>query len=251
MQSQPLWVVGAPRSGTTFLGQMLNAHPKITLTIEARFFALLKQLVEVDCARPDLLSAEHHSRFSAFLKRSAGGLIERYYRDELGVETPIWGDKHPPYGDPVLLSGRDKERPPHWRSGSALPLIAEVLPDSKFIHITRAPNEVAHSLLRRGWVSSLAEGESVRHEYVEEIDRFFEQLGENGLRIDYGQLLARPEEVVASIAKFLGIAAAPMLTFLRSERRAPTPFSEPVRNLNEVYRRLEPSLATARNAAAE
>jgi hypothetical protein len=36
-----------------------------------------------------------------------------------------------------------------------------------------------------------------------------------------------------------------MIAFMHSERQAPTPFSEPVRNLNEVYRGLEPSLAGA------
>lgn len=239
MDSQSLWVVGAPRSGTTFLASMLNAHPQITLTVEGRLFALLKQLIEVDCARPDLLDVAHRDRFVAFLKQNAGDLIERYYREALGVDTVIWGDKHPSYGDPALLSGRQGSQPCQPVSGSALRLINEVLPNSKFIHIHRAPEQVAYSLHSRGWVSSMADGVAVRQQYVDEIEEFFTQVDDSRrLSLAYSKLLERPDEAAACIAQFLGIPVAPMLAFLRAERRAPTPFSEPVRDLGEVYRAL-------------
>lgn len=235
--SQPLWIVGAPRSGTTFIAAMFNSHPQVTLTNESRLFVLLKQLIEVDCTRPEMLDAAHRDRFVSFLKRNAGSLIERFYREELAVDTPIWGDKHPPYADPALLSRRPGGAAPLPRSGSALRLINEALPASKFIHIHRAPDQVAHSLVSRGWVTSHAEGVAVRNQYVDEIEGFFAEIAVNRrLSVGYSDMLRRPAQVAGQIARFLGIDAVPMLDFLNAQRQAPTPMSNPVRDLNEVYR---------------
>ena len=45
--SQPLFVIGSPRSGTTFFVQMLNCHPAIYITNETRIFVLLKDMIEI------------------------------------------------------------------------------------------------------------------------------------------------------------------------------------------------------------
>jgi hypothetical protein len=232
-------VVGAPRSGTTFLAALLNAHPHITLTVEGRLLALIKQVIEVDCQRDDLVDVAHQERFIAFLKQEAAGLIERYYRDALGVATPIWGDKHPPYGDPALLSGRTGAALQRPISGSALRLIDELLPESKFIHIVRESDQVAQSLLSRGWVNSFEDGLAVRNQYVDEIAGFFDKIdSRRRLTLAYATLLERPDEAADGLARFLGISSAPFMTFLDAERRAPTPFSEPMRDLGAVYRGL-------------
>lgn len=239
MQSQPLWIVGAPRCGTTFLTAVLNAHPQITLTAEARLFVLLKQIIEVDCERPDLLDGDYRDGFKDFLKRRAGALIESYYRDTLGVDTVIWGDKHPPYADPALLSGRDDSRMREPHSGSALRLIDEVLPQSKYIHIHRSPEQVARSLVSRGWTPSVADGIAVHRQYVAEVGAFFSRIdGRRCLTLPYADLLERPDDAAASVAQFLDIDAAPIAAFLDAQRRNPTPYSQPVRNLTDVYRAL-------------
>jgi Sulfotransferase family len=233
MRSQPLWVIGAPRSGTTFLQAVLNCHPAVTLTNEGRLLALLKQVIEVDCARPDLVEPVHRDRFTTFLKREAGALIERYYRSDLGVTTPIWGDKHPPYADPALLSGRNGDALVQPVSGSALALIREVLPSSKFIHIRRDVDGVARSLVARRWIGSISEGERVWRQYIDEIEGFFAATGPaRTLTIEYARLLEAPEESADTIARFLDLAdAAPFAAFLAAERKTPTPYSAPVRDL--------------------
>ncbi len=236
MRSQPLWIIGAPRSGTTFLTAVLNSHPEITLTNEGRLLALLKQIIECDCDRDDLVDVLQRDRFKAFLKRKLGTLIELYYREALGVETEIWGDKHPPYCDPTLLSGREGARCLQPQSGSALPLIRELLPNSKFIHIWRDPEQVAQSLLSRGWVASLADGQAVWRQYADEITGFLQNLDpDKQLTVPYCSLLEKPRDAVIAIADFLDADADHMIAFLKSERRKPTPFSQPVRNLHEVY----------------
>jgi hypothetical protein len=122
----PLFIVGSPRSGTTFLCSVPNAHPLIQLTNECRIFALLKDTLDVGSNRPDLLIRACHDRFSSFSRRTLGAWIERIYREELAMAAPIWEDKHSSYADSTVLSGRTGsiERLP--RSGSCLRLIREL-----------------------------------------------------------------------------------------------------------------------------
>jgi hypothetical protein len=237
MQSSPLFIVGAPRSGTTFLCSLLNTHPQIELTNECRIFALLKSMLEVDAHRPDLLGAIHRDRLEAFGRRTLGIWVEQYYREELGIGAPIWGDKHPAYGDPTVLSGRigAAERMP--RSGSCLRLIRDALPQARFIHIHRDPRHVANSLLHKRWAASLEDGVRVWSQYVGEIIGFFDELpAHQKLTLPYRCLVEDSSQTVAMIGHFLGLEdASPISEFLATQRHAPTPFSDPVTDIADLY----------------
>ncbi len=233
MQSQPLMIIGAPRSGTTFLCQVLNQHPLIQLTNESRIFVCLKDFIESRCERPDLLGAAFRERFIGFVHANAGAWVEDFYRQALGITAPIWGDKHPSYADPAVLSGRKGGVARLPRSGSCLRLIRGCLPTARFIHIHRDPRDVAHSLLGRGWTGSLAEGVQVWRQYVGEITEFLAETGrDRQLTIAYGDLTDRIGPSAAAIGRFLGLAEwTEIETFLLAQRRDPTPFSDPVTDL--------------------
>ncbi|HEY2020573.1 sulfotransferase [Paraburkholderia sp.] len=237
MDSSPLFIVGSPRSGTTFLCSVLNVHPLIQLTNECRVFALLKHTLEIGAHRPDLLGAGYRERFSSFSRRTLGPWVERFYREELGLTAPIWGDKHPPYADPTLLSGRTGSiaREPH--SGSCLRLIRELLPNARFIHIHRDPRHVANSLLHKHWIGSIEEGIRVWEQYVSEIIEFFDDIPtQHGHTVSYRSLIEDPYATAAGIGQFLDLAdAAPISDFLVSQRHRPTPFSDPVTDIADLY----------------
>jgi Sulfotransferase family len=238
VQSQPLMIIGAPRSGTTFLCHVLNQHPLVHLTNENRIFAFLKDMIEVRSARADLIGREFRDQFVAFIHRTGGEWVERFYREELRITTPIWGDKHPPYADPAVLSGRrgSLERQP--RSGSCLQLISTCLPATKFIHIHRDPMQVAHSLVRKGWTGSIDDGVRVWEQYVTEIVAFFGTLpSDRHLTLAYGDMLEQPETAAAAIGCFLRLSEwGPIEAFLHAQRQRPTPFSDPVTDLSDPYR---------------
>ena len=233
MTSQPLFVLGAPRSGTTFLRYALNQHPLVHLTNEARIFVLLKELLEERAAMPHLLDGDLRDDFSAFFRRNAGELVERFYREQLGIVTPIWGDKHPSYGDPAVLSGRDGATMNDPASGSCLELIRTALPHAKFLHIHRHPWQVAASMKRRGWVESRAAGVQVWHQYVREIDAFMATLPEaQGLHLSHAELTRHPATAAKQIGAFLGLGVvAPIERFLTAQSHRPTPFSSPTTDL--------------------
>jgi hypothetical protein len=207
------------------------------LTNECRVFALMKEMIDVGANRPDLLSAAYRDRFQDFSRRTLGAWVERFYREALGMSAPIWGDKHPPYADPALLSGRmgSVERLP--RSGSCLRLIREMLPHARFIHIHRDPGHVANSLMRKRWIGSIEDGVRVWGQYVGEIIDFFDELPQSqALTISYRNLIEDSGATVQGIGRFLGLAdASPIGDFLASQRHTPTPFSDPVTDIADLY----------------
>lgn len=235
--SQPLMIVGAPRSGTTFLCQTLNQHPDIALTNESRVFVQLKHMVEDQSARTDLIGEEFRAPYVDFIRRTAGEWVERFYRDALNIEARVWGDKHPPYADPTVLSGRQGAVPDRPESGSCLRLIREVLPRAKFIHIHRHPALVAHSLVRKGWIDSLQAGHEIWRQYMSEITGFFDELPDDRqFTISHAELLTQPDRSAREITGFLDLAdPAPIRRFLCRQRKAPTPFSEPISDLSASY----------------
>lgn len=217
---------------------VLNRHPLIQLTNECRSFVLLKGLIERSAVQPDLIGLEFQQNFTAFVHRHAGELIERFYREALGVTTPIWGDKHPPYADPTVLSGRDGSQPRLPQSGSCLRLIRNSLRSAKFIHIQRDPVQVARSLVRKRWTPSFADGINVWRQYVDEIAEFFAEIEPHQqLTIMYRELLTEPEAVAESIGRFLNLPGwAEIEHFLLEQHRRPTPFSDPSTDLSIAYR---------------
>lgn len=244
--SQPLMIVGAPRSGTTFLCHVLNQHPEIGITNEARVFADLKHRLDPATARDDLIGRDFQADWQDFQRRHAGAVIEQFYREQLGITTRIWGDKHPPYADPTLLSGRDDAIPAEPRSGACLDLIAAVLPTAKFIHIHRHPARVARSLARKGWISGFDAGLAIWRQYLSEIDAFLAGLPEHRqLTLAHDDLIEDADRAARDIAGFLDLAdSSPIARFLHAQRRRPTPFSDPVTDIGAA-----PSAATRRDEA--
>jgi len=68
-------------------------------------------------------------------------------------------------------------------------------------------------------------------------DEFFEEIpADLTLSVSYRTVIEDPGAMAASIGQFLGLAdASPISDFLMSQRRAPTPFSDPVTDIADLY----------------
>lgn len=150
LNNTPFFILGNPRSGTSLLRLILNAHPNIVVPPESGFLQWWypkyrdwssKDLeTRVSEFVQDLLSSKKIEAYCLnkkdleqyiFLNKPCNygdliALVYRYYSSE--KELLIWGDKNNYYIDHI-------------------PLLKKIYPEAKFIHLVRDGRDVACSYL--------------------------------------------------------------------------------------------------------
>ncbi len=216
--SKPLFFIGGlPKSGTTWLQLLLDAHPDICCRGEGhlanRFGPLLRGAIKEHNAT---LAVKNTSLFKGlpafpeftgahlkYLWVSAAALL--LADASTGREATI-GEKTP---DNVL----------HFA------LLAELLPHAKFVHVIRDPRDCAVS----GWFHNQRSnpGEA-RHRFgtlsdylrmtaerwttvVAVAAEFAEAHPASSFEVRYEDLVAQPRETLGGLLRFLGVAATPRL----------------------------------------
>jgi hypothetical protein len=137
----PLFIIGPPRSGTTLLTKVLNAHPQIMLTYESAVFLLLNKLIEdarVGEKAGFFYGKEYHEEWSQFLAEHAQALIEGFYARVLHIqnrqEIRYWGDKHPHHE-------------------ACMDFLDRLYPAARYIYILRDPRDTACSIAAMNKIS--------------------------------------------------------------------------------------------------
>lgn len=151
---EPLFVVGAPRSGTTMLRLMLNAHPHIAIPFESdfipKFHGRLREYGDLQIPENmahllDDISAQ------AFVKR--GGLIRD--RQAILARRP---DSYASlvasiYEVYAASEGKDRWGDKDPDNTVQMDVIWELFPGCRFVHIVRDGRAVATSLKKLDWGS--------------------------------------------------------------------------------------------------
>ncbi|WP_341936703.1 sulfotransferase family protein [Marinimicrobium sp. C2-29] len=147
-----IFIVGAPRSGTTLLSSMLNSHSEIAIPYESNFmvhcynkYGLTPNLTndsDLENLIDEILSGYFVSKWEPPVRkedldldkcRDLPGLINEIYRCYAKKKgKPIYGDKTPGYTPDIHVLNR-------------------IFPNAKYIHIIRDGRDVALSLLDRSW----------------------------------------------------------------------------------------------------
>jgi hypothetical protein len=213
----PIFVIGAPRSGTTLLRLILDSHPRISCGEETHF---LRDMGAIVGRHWDLVSSYGFDR-DWWLDRIRG-FYEGFQADVLARSGKArWAEKDPTY---TLV----------------LDLIDELFPEAVYVHVLRDGRDVVASFRDRwGYRSAAraARGEWARHVRAARAlgarlpaDRFLE--------LRYERLVAGPESEARRLFDFLGEAWQPdVLDFDPAEHAA-----------TERYRRFT---ASRREAAGE
>ena len=196
------FIVGSPRSGTTLLRLMLDAHPLLAIPPETHFLpALLRLRSEGKTMREELFqTVVRGSRWNDF------HLDEEAFKDRLeavepftltqGIHAfygmyaerrkkPLWGDKTPGY---VL----------HLRG------IAAALPNARFVHLIRDGRDVAASLRKLWW----GPGDDIEAQAIDWLWRIREarqqgQVCPHYLEVRYEDLVRDPSTALRRICGFL------------------------------------------------
>lgn len=196
-------IVGAPRSGTTLLRFMLDAHPELAIPPETGFLTQADRLAgmsreglfETVTGHPPECPAWEDFGLPAVVYREALATLEPFTAGD-GVRAfyrlyarahgkALWGDKTPVHTFHLEAIGR-------------------LLPEARFIHIVRDGRDACLSW-RRTWFSPGDEIRTVAAEW----QRFVlaaRQGGEAGvpyLEVRYEDVVLEPEATLRSICEFL------------------------------------------------
>lgn len=221
----PVFVVGMPRSGTTLLSSLLDAHPDLAVAPETHYFTRCWTGGRIDgwadvermLARLDRQPGVHdmalsEAEWAAIRERLRAldtpthGDILRALLDTYAArsDAPAWGEK----------------TPDHLRT---VPEMARQFPDAVFLAIIRDPRDVVLSLRNLPWSrSTLPEQAWTWRRYTARIARYHEDYEDRFFSLRYEALIAEPEETLRDVCAFLETPF--QASMLRLEEQETRPF---------------------------
>ncbi len=220
-------IVGAPRSGTTLLRFMLDAHPDLAIPPETGFLTLGHSLPDEgeqvrehffeaithfppDAPAWDDFGVSRHRLWSLLQATIPFTIADGYrafyraYAERFG--KPRWGDKTPMH----CLH---------------LAAIQRVLPEAYFVHVIRDGRDVALSL-RQTWFSPGSEIETLAEYWMTCVTTARRQAAQcrHYLELRFEELVQDTDAVLARVCRFIDLAYSPeMVTY---HRRTPERLKE-------------------------
>lgn len=195
-----VFIVGCPRSGTTWLQQLLASYPKAKTGPESYLFSWF--------IGPQLRAWRKEIKREVFAGVGLGG----YFREEeflrnlkqymLVLMQPMIGDLEP--------EGVFVEKTPNH--ALFIPEIVEMLPDCKIVHILRDARDTVASLLAtsklrtgKGWAPGRArDAANIWVDSVNKVQAASKDLPANKLyEVRYEVLRSSPESELSKLGKFL------------------------------------------------
>jgi hypothetical protein len=202
-----VFVVGAPRSGTTLLRLMLDAHPRLAIPHETAFvpraLALGDGAGREGLARfllgfptwPDMATTEEELRDALTRVEPftvADGLRAFYRRYAAARGKERWGDKTPLYA-------------------LHLPVVAAAFAEARFVHVIRDGRDVAVSL-RPLWFAPGQDMTSLANEWSRHVlaaRAAGAELGARYLEVRYEDLVRDPRGELSRVTDLLDLPFAP------------------------------------------
>lgn len=214
----PIFVVGAPRSGTTLLQRMLRSHPQISSpTGESHFIIPLL----ADAARfGDLTQRDNlvrllkymHGRWSEFLDTDLHGI--RFDVEATADAIRARGAATmPEVIDTLFRLNAEGEGKARWLDKTPyyirhIPTLISTYPDAQFVHIVRDGRDAALSMLERAAeirVFNFAACATLWKRYVDAGRSAHQILGADRYHeLHYEDLLTAPNETVRKLCDYLG-----------------------------------------------
>lgn len=208
----PIFIVGAPRSGTSLLRNLLNRHPAIGLCDESYYFYYVYarrrafgDLVEAAARRRlvDRYLATRRVRRLGIPLDDLASLLMREGTTYAGFFTALLRFYATCHG-----KRRYGEKTP--QHAFFIPTLREWYPRCRIIHLIRDPRDVVGSLLRVPWGRrNVLVNARLWRDCVLAAERWRD--GGNLLAVRYEQLVADPESELQRLCAFVGEAYCPRM----------------------------------------
>lgn len=213
-----LFLIGAPRSGSTLLARMLGSHSRIFAPAEPHLMPPLAHLgfhERVDEAPYDPVITQQGLRhFVALLPEGEADWLSGLRR----ATDHLYERALAPSGRSLFL-----DKTPAY--ALVLDFLAKLYPDARYIVLTRHPMAVWSS-----YVESFFDGDAaaayarnpILERYVPAIARFLRERPVPLLHVRYEEIVAEPERVLAELCAFAGLDFEPgMVEYGRTDAPAP------------------------------
>lgn len=230
--NRPVFVGACPRSGTTLLRTMLNAHPGLAVPLESRF---MLEVWEQRAMFGNLAEPEKRVAFARWLTSRTGIGLDRittdraelaarietagpslgsllgacfeYYAEKQGKSR--WGDKRPMYAQ-------------HMRTVFAL------FPDAQFVHIVRDPRASIASMRKLGWFNGdIVHATDLWKRAIRQVEASRARLApDQFIEIGYESLVTDAPTVLKQLTDFAGLDQAGLESMLAYHESADLPRSE-------------------------
>ena len=243
-RTDPIFIVGLPRAGSTLLEQILASHSRVEGTME---LADIPRLVHRLSGREEQGAEPRYPKMLAELRPEQ----LREFGEKYLADTQIFRT-----GKPFFID----KMPNNFRH---IGLIHLILPNAKIIDARREPMACCFSNFKQLFASgqeftySLEDIARYYHNYVELMDHWDAVLPGKVLRVQHEGVVEDLEGNVRRILDFVGLDFEPAcLEFHKTERSVRTASSEQVRRpINrdgiDQWRKFEPWLGPLREALGE
>jgi len=210
--NNPLFIVGMPRSGTKLLRDLMNQNPLVSIPdVETNFIPFLVNKFGIKLSLSTVEEKREFYKefskttfyFSSVRKGRLIGMEEfitgcdftswttvfRYiaisYSKKNFGHNVVWGDKTPGYL-------------------KVLPLLKEIFPGARFIHIIRDPRDYCVSV-RKIWNKNIYRAAFRWFKIMKQAQKYDHLFGKDYLKVSYEDLTSDAQPVLTSICSFLGI----------------------------------------------
>ncbi len=230
MKNAPIFIVGAPRSGTTLLSAFLTSHSQIACGPESHFFNKLNKR-DLNNALQDINWPHKAADLVTSLKLSGQSVHELFGLTPDKITSHLMN--RPPSIRTLLesltIQYAQKMDKPRWAEKTPnhvlhLPLIRNIFPESPIIRIIRDPRDSAMSMRKLPWASqSILANCYLWNEWFSASHAFCTQ-DKKTLTIRYEDLVLEPKLILSKICDHIGEDfEETMLNFSKSAHSVSSP----------------------------
>jgi hypothetical protein len=222
--NEPIFIVGAPRSGTTLLRNMLNRHPAITIYRDSDFYHYVYRRRRSFGSLSDLRNRQRLAK-----EYLSTRFVRRMPMDAQALEAELLAEglNYKAFYLSLLrfyAQAQGKKRCGD-KTHSALftETLCEWYPGASIIHLVRDPRDVVASLLRLKWADQNVLGNArlwLRCNLAAGRSRHRPKY----LLVHYEQLATKPEGVLRGICSFVGEAYSPAMLVPNQDPSADRPW---------------------------
>jgi len=190
----PVFILGMPRTGSTLLDRMLDAHPVVSSAGELRHFGF---------AGRRITGLRERLQFSAPLLRAAAS------SDVAAIGEAYVASIAPLKGDAVHVIDK---LPSNF---IYLPLILAALPNARILHVRRNAADTCLAIFKQlfadAYLYSYDLEELARHyvRYYRLMDTWRERFPGRFIDVDYESLVSNPEETLRPVLQYIGLSWNP------------------------------------------